>query len=227
MHGKETGKNAIYSVVHDILNRKQGVVMEKTILAPGIILYRTGKTHADFLLEQTKTSIGDMWKTASGVNTETLKEEFVESRKCYDFPLFYYDQMGVELKSLYFGIDSWINEKVNDFVSTYSIEKVEKGPYIFLKYGETDKFDWHIDDGNKFPRTVSVSAYLNDDYEGGEIEFKHFGISHKPKAGDIIVFGASFSYLHRVKPVKSGTRYAVVNWYRYNGYPQMMGDNNV
>jgi predicted 2-oxoglutarate/Fe(II)-dependent dioxygenase YbiX len=70
-----------------------------------------------------------------------------------------------------------------------------------------------------FPRTVSLSFYVNDDFDGGEIEFQHFNISHKPTAGDIILFSSSYPYMHRVKPVTDGTRYAIVNWYRYKGFP--------
>ena len=79
-----------------------------------------------------------------------------------------------------------------------------------------------MDDCAKFPRTVSVSAYLNDDYLGGEIEFPYFNISYKPKVGDILLFSSSFPYLHKVNQITSGTRYAVVNWYRFEGYPVSM-----
>jgi hypothetical protein len=40
-----------------------------------------------------------------------------------------------------------------------------------LKYGRDGHFINHFDDSTVFPRTVSMSFYLNDDYEGGEIEF--------------------------------------------------------
>jgi hypothetical protein len=197
--------------------------MNKEILAPGIVLYRSDKAEVDNIFNQLEPAIGTRWNQAMAVNTETLASEVIESRSCYDYPLSGANAIGHQ-KDLYDSVDRWIAPKIEDFVSQYSIEKLTAGPYIFLKYKESNKFDWHIDDGNKFPRTVSVSAYINDDYEGGEIEFQHFGISHKPKAGDIIVFGSSFSYLHRVKPVTNGTRYAVVNWYRYDGYPMMMGN---
>lgn len=198
--------------------------MEKKILAPGIILYKTGKDEVKKLLDQVEPSIGSRWNPSKGVNIETNANEVVESRKCYDCALVESEQ-DPTAKLLYQSIDSWIQEKVDDYSNTYSVEKLEKGPYIFIKYQYNDKFDWHIDDGKKYPRTVSVSAYLNDDYDGGEIEFNHFGISHKPTAGDIIVFSSSHPYMHRVKPVLSGTRYAVVNWYRYAGYPAEMGIN--
>lgn len=200
--------------------------MERQILAPGIVLYRTNQSEIDNIFSMVEPAIGLSWNKALAVNTGTLASEISESRSCYDFALF--SEMNEEKqKELYSYIDSWLTPKIQDFIREYNIEKVIEGPYILLKYEKSDKFDWHIDDGTKFPRTVSVSAYLNDEYEGGEIEFKHFGISYKPKKGDVIVFGSSFSYLHRVKPVSDGVRYAVVNWYRYDGYPVMMGGTDV
>jgi hypothetical protein len=196
--------------------------MNKIILAPGIVLYKSNPVVVKKLLDQVEPALADNWKPAQGVNTETQSNEIVEARRCYDFPLSEHSY-SEPLQELYRSIDSWIQEKIDDYTSTYSVERIEKGPYIFIKYQYNDKFDWHVDDGKKYPRTVSVSAYLNDDYEGGEIEFNHFGISHKPSAGDIVVFSSSYPYMHRVKPVISGTRYAVVNWYRYAGYPAEMG----
>jgi hypothetical protein len=198
--------------------------MNKIILAPGIVLYKSNPDEVKKLLDQVEPALADKWKPAQGVNTETNSNEFVEARRCYDCAL---SEQGHSLlsKELYNSVDYWIQEKIEDYTRMYSVERLEKGPYIFIKYQHNDKFDWHIDDGKKYPRTVSVSAYLNDDYEGGEIEFNHFGITHKPTAGDIIVFSSSHTYMHRVKPVLSGTRYAVVNWYRYEGYPAEMSSN--
>jgi predicted 2-oxoglutarate/Fe(II)-dependent dioxygenase YbiX len=52
-------------------------------------------------------------------------------------------------------------------------------------------------------------TYLNDDYEGGEIEFTDLNISLKPKAGSTIMFPASVK--HQVKEVLSGVRYMSTN----------------
>lgn len=192
--------------------------MIKQILAPGIILYKTDKDQVENIKNAIEKTIEGKWRQAGVVNTDTYEGELnTTSRKCYDYAI---DQgMTAEEIDLLNLTDAWINPTIEDFRAEYQAENIVRGPYIYLKYENSDKFDWHIDDGGKFPRTVSVSAYLNDDYEGGEIEFKHYNISHKPSAGDIIVFGSSFTYMHRVKPVVSGTRYAVVNWYRYSTYP--------
>lgn len=50
-------------------------------------------------------------------------------------------------------------------------------------------------------------VYINDDYEGGEIYYTHQGISHKPKAGDLVIHSSEEKCRHGVKPVTSGVRY--------------------
>jgi 2OG-Fe(II) oxygenase superfamily len=197
--------------------------MNGKILAPGIVLYEAKKEEVDYVLSLIEPTLSSRWKPAMVVNTETYSNEIITARSCFNCGLTE-NNNDQALDLLYDSVNNLIQPKVDDFTNYYYVEKNKKGPYVFLKYQNNDKFDWHVDDGKKFPRTVSVSAYLNDDYEGGEFEFQHFGISHKPKAGDIIVFSSSFPYLHRVKPVISGTRYAIVNWYRYADYPEIFGE---
>lgn len=197
--------------------------INKYLLAPGITLYKSTKKEVNSILSLVEPAIGQMWKPSQGVNTKTYENEINQSRKCFDHPVSN-NSFGLE-KVLFNAVDNWIQPKIDEYVKDYNVENIIAGPYIFIKYQNNDKFDWHIDDGKKYPRTVSVSAYLNDDYTGGEIEFKHFNISYKPEAGDVIIFSSSYPYLHRVVPVIEGTRYAIVNWYRYDGYPAEMSKN--
>lgn len=196
----------------------------REILAPGIILYKTDIGRVNSIMNQIEPALSDKWNVAKGVNTDTHLDEVSMARKCYDYPISEEIMGGNSelMKNLYLDTDMWISECVKDYRTVFMHEEVVGGPYIYLKYEDSDKFDAHIDDGKKYPRTVSVSAYLNDNYDGGEIEFPHFGILYKPNAGDVIVFGSSFPYLHKVHPTKNGTRYAIVNWYRYVGYPMIM-----
>lgn len=64
-------------------------------------------------------------------------------------------------------------------------------------------------------RVLSTVSYLNDDYEGGEIEFRHSNVIIKPEAGSIVFFPSNFLYVHEVMAVKSGTRYAMPHWYHH------------
>ena len=89
------------------------------------------------------------------------------------------------------------------------------------KHGKPGKYDWHLDVGpGPVPsmRKISYSILLNPgEYEGGELCF-HIGRNEEPypgqdkpeACGNIVIFP---SYLcHRVLPITSGTRYAVVGW---------------
>lgn len=81
-----------------------------------------------------------------------------------------------------------------------------------LKYNESGYLPAHSDKGVS-TRVLSVLLYLNDNYEGGEIEFRHSGIKIKPEAGSILFFPSNFLYVHEVYPVIKGPRYALPNWY--------------
>jgi hypothetical protein len=65
--------------------------------------------------------------------------------------------------------------------------------------------------GNHFILTITM--YLNDDYEGGELTFLNENdgdvIHYRPKAGDITVFPSAVPYWHGVERVESGDRYLV------------------
>lgn len=81
--------------------------------------------------------------------------------------------------------------------------------------------------GNKFALTCTM--YLNDDYEGGDIDFiiKNDHIPYKPKAGDVLVFPSGHPdilsdgdiYLHGVKKVEKVDKYLIRCFYQvpYSG----------
>lgn len=64
-------------------------------------------------------------------------------------------------------------------------------------------------------RVLSTVSYLNDDYEGGEIEFRHSNVKIKPERGSIVFFPSNFLYVHEVMAIKNGTRYAMPHWYHH------------
>ena len=84
--------------------------------------------------------------------------------------------------------------------------------YSLLKYSGGQNYGAHHDGSGASSRVVSAICYLNDDYEGGELEFPHFGVKIKPQAGMLIVFPSNFAYAHIAHPVTDGTKYAIVTW---------------
>jgi hypothetical protein len=81
-----------------------------------------------------------------------------------------------------------------------------------LKYGKTGHLPAHQDQGIS-SRVLSSVMYLNDDYVGGDIEFKQSNVRIKPEAGSIIFFPSNFLYVHEVHEVTDGFRYAMPHWY--------------
>lgn len=100
-----------------------------------------------------------------------------------------------------------------------SVKNIE--PTQFLKYGVGGRYDDHNDsedwDSNNqlkrvINRDITVLFYLNDDYEGGELEFTRLGLTIKPKRGMMVAFPSYIEFSHRVHPITSGTRYNLVTW---------------
>lgn len=74
---------------------------------------------------------------------------------------------------------------------------------------------WHTDrprglDSSPGPKSIlTVTIYLNDDYEGGEVAFLKEGddevIVYKPKAGDIVIFPSCEPFHHAAMPITSNS----------------------
>lgn len=111
-------------------------------------------------------------------------------------------------------LDDTLLNVAKDYASEFGILPYANGEnWQLLRYGQGHHFDNHIDDNKVYPRTFSMSYYLNDDYEGGEIEFPRFDIKIKPEANQAIMFAANYVYNHKIYPVTNGTRYTIVNWF--------------
>ena len=89
-------------------------------------------------------------------------------------------------------------------------------PFQYSVYHENDHYDWHVDTGSAYlkqkERKISFSLILNDNYEGGELEFKdsNKNMSLDLNKGDMVTFPSFLE--HRVKPVLNGTRISLVGW---------------
>jgi predicted 2-oxoglutarate/Fe(II)-dependent dioxygenase YbiX len=86
----------------------------------------------------------------------------------------------------------------------------------FVKYGPGQHFQEHHDHGYSYNCVVSLVGYPNDDYEGGEINFRLQGLTIKPKAGDLFIFPSNYMYPHRAMPVKSGIKHSIVTMLDYS-----------
>jgi hypothetical protein len=80
-------------------------------------------------------------------------------------------------------------------------------PYSILRTRTGEFFPYHSDSVTDIYNVFGLVFYLNDDYTGGELDYKDLNIAIKPKANSMLVHRAHL--VHGVKEVTSGTRYAV------------------
>lgn len=89
---------------------------------------------------------------------------------------------------------------------SYHAQKWTEGAFASFHSDNTDE------EGNPTPFERSKFAafiYLNEDFEGGKLNFKNFDISVQPSLGALAVFSGTFGNEHEVTTVKSGTRYTI------------------
>lgn len=133
-----------------------------------------------------------------------------------------------EVKDLYQNIvDNVINPHYGFKINDSEIPQL-------LVYGQGGHYNAHVDGVSKWKnpdgsiiwkksadRDLSTVIFLNDDFEGGEFVFPDLRIRIRPEPGLLIAFPSSEYYLHKVEPVISGTRYAMVNWMTIQGMKTM------
>ena len=86
--------------------------------------------------------------------------------------------------------------------------------YNLLKYSDRQQYGQHYDGTSHNSRAVSAICYLNNNYEGGDLEFVNFKLKIKPEPGMLVLFPSSYAYAHIAHPIISGTKYAIVTWLR-------------
>jgi hypothetical protein len=74
---------------------------------------------------------------------------------------------------------------------------------------------WHFESASFFEakRVLAWSIYLNDDYQGGELEFLYLGRRLQLGEGDVVIFPAAFTHTHRGNMVLGGEKLLLTGWY--------------
>lgn len=191
-------------------------ILEEKELAPGIVEYEISKKSAHTLRGQIQNSVIQQWEPSKVRHDNNIISVDINARNCFIYNAIGkesschpQDPIRIATESIAIGIDS----AVEKFRARYGVAKLGSLGTSLLRYEEGGMFVEHIDDHRVFPRVVSVSMFLNDNFEGGELEFKEFGVTVKPKAGKMVVFSSSFPYIHKIHPVSTGIRFAAVRWY--------------
>lgn len=107
-----------------------------------------------------------------------------------------------------------------EYLKSYQFEDLSVRPIDmqFLKYENSGHYKCHVDAGGELNRTLSLIYFVNDDYDGGILQFKNpsnpIDITIEKVPNRAVVWPSNFLYPHRVTPVTSGVRYSVVAWAR-------------
>lgn len=107
---------------------------------------------------------------------------------------------------------------VDDYCQKYNVKMNYWEVMNCIRYGEGQHFQEHADHGYSYSATVSLVAYVNDDYEGGELYFPKLKLNIKPRAGDLYIFPSTYLFSHRAMPVKSGMKFSIVTMLDYNDH---------
>ena len=190
----------------------------------GINLYRNAikKDECTNIINTLESEIslglpGIQWSGAS-VNG---KEQVEYVRNCVDLKykrqnlgkVISYSQ---NLFNIHESVDNSLDKCLNHYESLWHLKMQYKEAFNFVKYLPGKYFKIHGDHGPYYTCTVSAVVYLNDDYEGGEIQFTRQNLTIKPEAGDIILFPSNYVYEHSSLEVFSGIKYSVVIMTDYN-----------
>lgn len=199
---------------------------EKIDLGNGIFCYKgvinkgidvIGRIEAN--LKPEGDTSGYAWQPAY-VGYQQLMPEY---RDCNDFKFKKTDiendksQTSLNLQSLWQDLYDVKLPAVQDYSRMYNINNLKYWEaFNFIKYGPGQHFMEHHDHGFSYNCTLSLVAYPNDDYEGGELYFRLQNLKVKADAGDLFIFPSNFMYPHQAMPVHSGTKYSIVTMLDYS-----------
>lgn len=208
-----------------IIEDKKNIVDESKKITPmDSMLY---DIHGDTVGDNDSENPLDSWvtwytfgeKTSFSNKPRPQEIKDPDNKFIYDFKekLFFHIQECFEqYKKDWVGSGSWPH-----FVDDWSIGgRLNYGNIEILQhyYTPNQKFSitFHTDShehreqepGNKHVATITF--YINDDYQGGEIEFLNENenslVTYKPKMGDLTIFPSGLPFWHSAKSVSSGNR---------------------
>jgi hypothetical protein len=106
----------------------------------------------------------------------------------------------------------------------YHTQKWEPGAYARKHSDNTDE---HGKSGAFTRSRYAAFLYLNDNFEGGLLQFPDQNLSIQPKVGMLAAFDGGFNNMHEVTLITSGVRYTIGSFWddrEEDAYPQELRD---
>jgi len=201
-------------------------MMNRKNLEENIFYYRNVINKPDYIikkLEEPDTLAGpyspiSQWKPWMSSDNAMLYGKCREGYYSNRYVGSSYDEEMLEIRDIF---ENAIKECINDYSLAHNINAGFSDQFRINKYFEGQGMGPHVDnffdedqeDGTNL--ALSLVIYLNDDCEGGEIEFREQGILLKPEAGSMIIFPSKRPYFHEAKQVAKGFKYMSTGfWYK-------------
>lgn len=193
-------------------------------LAPGIFVYHDIIPESLEIIKRLESVLEE------SSNPYTYREAMVgygvkvpEYRDCFDFK---YKKTDIEhdssaaskqLQDIWQELYDRKLPAVKDYSKKFNIGELRYWEAMnFVKYGPGQHFEEHSDHGYSYNCVVSLVAYPDDDYVGGELEFRMHGLKVKPRAGDLFIFPSNYMYSHKSHAVENGTKHSIVTMLDYS-----------
>jgi hypothetical protein len=200
-----------------------GIVVTNPALGINIYNNAIDENLCDQIIHTLESSLnGDGKYSWQGARVTEADGVLEEARKCVDFKvnsknLGPVTEDNKEIYEMHEKAFRSIYPNVDDYGRYWGVGINYFEAFNFVKYeGAGTHFKIHADHGPAYVTTVSVVAYINDDYEGGELYFPRFDLTIKPKKGDVMVFPSTYIYEHASQDMISGTKYSIVIMTDYN-----------
>lgn len=183
----------------------------KINLAEDIVVFE------NFLTEEECKNLLAYWEHSVG--KETLLWEGISFYESYASNL--PDDEDLEKFNLPRDFVSNLENKIKEGSEIARNGKLRKVSFHAQKWEPGAFADYHSDNStngeyNAFERSKwATFVYLNDDYDGGELQFKDNGVSIKPKAGMMASFNGGSHNEHQVTKITGGHRYTVGSFWDF------------
>lgn len=159
--------------------------------------------NADTLAWVNSTVVGDVTKMSSYTDTAYRNSSYIT--------------IDHRMPDVLAGMTFIGNAAVSLYQARHPFAKVDgpDGLYQLLRYGSGQHFHEHHDfiHRHPHPRILSLVAYPNDDYDGGDLVFPQQNLRVKPRKGSVIVFPSAFTHSHASLDVTKGIKYSIVTWF--------------
>lgn len=216
--------NKVHNRIQEFYHVEEETWSSVEELSPGIFVYHDVIPKNMNIVERLEEVLDDdknFYKYMEAMVGYGMK--IPEYRDCYDFKYKKTDIMhdpsiaSQKLQQLWQDIYDREVQAVKHYARTFNVGELRYWEAMnFVKYGPGQHFQEHADHGYSYNCVVSLVAYPDDEYEGGELEFRLQGLKVKPRAGDLFIFPSNYMYPHKSLPVKSGVKHSIVTMLDYS-----------